>query len=58
MIKQENKCRLESLFQYFTLHKYVSQALRFLLMTDYEERNRGMFNNVLKGLKMLPLKKF
>lgn len=42
----------------FTLHKYVSQALRFLLMTDYEERNRGMFNNVLKGLKMLPLKKF
>lgn len=49
---------MESLFQYFTLYKYVSWAVRFLLVTGYEERNMGMFNNVLKGLEMLPLKKF
>lgn len=58
MIKHEEKCKLESLFQYFTIHKYVSRAVRFLLVTGYEERNMDMFNNVLKGLEMLPLKKF
>lgn len=58
MIKHEEKCKLESLFQYFTIHKYVARVVRFLLVTGYEERNMGMFNNVLKGLEMLSLKKF